>query len=318
MEARWLAIVSLVLSFNILLPHPGYSAAHRAKSASKQSHQRTLAKNTVTKRVHTVTVASKGKPASKGKLATKSKTASKGKHAAKGKLASKRKIFKKLAHKPSKTNIWVTPIKTTPYAAYVRNRISANFKRGSAAKYSPEDLVRAKVFVHYPLKGGIRKRSGGIRHLVLHSTETGRPADARTIIRSWNNIGRSHPGTQYLVDRDGTIVQTADPNYATIHVNDRSAIRGVNNDNSIGIELVRQGKQKYTQKQLDSLVALVDYVKDRFNITKVYGHGEIQPSDRTDPVAFNWARFSKNLASIHNSQLESETAYNEAIDNTQG
>ncbi len=178
--------------------------------------------------------------------------------------------------------------------------------------------MRAKVFVHYPLKGGIRKRTGNVHYLVLHSTETGRPADGRTIVRSWNNIGRSHPGTQYLVDRDGTIIQTTDPRFATIHVNDRSAIRGVNNDNSIGIELVRQGKQKYTKKQLDSLVALVDYVKDRFNISKVYGHGEIQPSDRRDPVAFNWARFSKNLASIHNSQLESETAYNDAIDHTHG
>jgi N-acetyl-anhydromuramyl-L-alanine amidase AmpD len=110
---------------------------------------------------------------------------------------------------------------------------------------------------------------------------------------------------------------SADPKFATVHVNDRTAVRGVNNDNSIGIELVRSGKQKYTQKQLSSLVALTDYIEDRFNISRIYGHGEIQPSDRRDPVAFNWARFSKNLAVIQRGPMDTETAYR-ATDETDG
>lgn len=229
----------------------------------------------------------------------------------------KRTVATKIAKKNTASKNAVAA-KKSPYSAAVSRRITANFKNGNGARYSPQDLVRAKVFVQYPLKGGIRKRSGAIRNLVLHSTETGRPADARTIVRSWNNIGPRHPGAQYLVDRDGTIIQTADPAYATVHVNDRTSLGGVKNDNSIGIEIVRTGSQKYTQKQLTSLVALVDYVKDRYGITRVCGHGEIQPSDRTDPVAFDWARFSRNLASIERNQLDSKTAYHQETDRTDG
>lgn len=276
MESRSLAIVSLVLLINVLFVLPSHSAAHKTKKFVKQSHTRTLKK-----------------------VITKTK-----------RVVSQKKVSKTLVHKPSKSNIWMTPIRTAPYSISLRKRLIANFKNGRAGKHSPEDLVRAKAFVHVPLKGGIRKRTGPVRYLVLHSTETERPADGRRVVQSWNNIGRSHPGTQFLVDRDGTIILTADPNFATIHVNDRTATRGVNNDNSIGIELVRSGKQKYTYKQLRSLVALTDYIEDRFNISRVYGHGEIQPSDRRDPVAFNWGQFSKNLASIRRGPMDAETAYN--------
>jgi hypothetical protein len=277
MESRWLVVVSLILLTNVSLPLPSDSATIRSKKTTKTVRLTT----TVTK------------------------------------VATKRKTSKKLVQKPLKQKIWTTPIKTAPYQAAFRKRILTNFKSGHAGKYSPEELVRAKVMVHYPLKGGIRKRTGPIRYLVLHSTETVRPADARRVVRSWNNIGPRHPGTHFLVDRDGTILLSADPKFATVHVNDRTAVRGVNNDNSIGIELVRSGKQKYTQKQLSSLVALTDYIEDRFNISRIYGHGEIQPSDRRDPVAFNWARFSKNLAVIQRGPMDTETAYR-ATDETDG
>ena len=296
MESRWLAFVSLILLLNISLPVPGYPAALRAKNSIKASH------------------AAAKKPTANKSLAKSNTSRSKGHRIAakpkskKSRLASRRSLSRQLTRRPAVTSAWTAPV-TTAYSAALSSRINASFKRGGAAIYSPQDLVRARVFVSYPMRGGIRNRSEGIRYLVLHSTETGRPADARTIVRSWSNIGARHPGTQYLVDRDGTIIQTVDPYYATVHVNAYTALRGVNNDNSIGIEIVRTGSQKYTQKQLDSLVALVAYVKDRFNITQVYGHGQIQPSDRTDPVAFDWNRLSRNLALIRRGDSGTATAY---------
>lgn len=306
MESRWLAIVSLLLLINIALPLPSHTATLRTnktfKHVQKRNPAKSPAKKVITKKVVTKKIATK-KVVTK-KVVTKRVTART--------VASKKKTSKRLVQKPAKPNIWMTPIKSAPYSAAMRKRIIASFKNGRAGKYSPEDLVRAKTFVHYPLKGGIRKRTGAVRYLVLHSTETERPADARRVVRSWNNIGPRHPGTQFLVDRDGTILLTADPNYATVHVNDRTSQRGVTNDNSIGIELVRSGKQKYTKKQLRSLVALAEYIEDRFNIARVYGHGEIQPSDRKDPVAFNWGQFTRNLALIQRGPMNTETAFKEA------
>jgi N-acetyl-anhydromuramyl-L-alanine amidase AmpD len=189
--------------------------------------------------------------------------------------------------------------------------MKANFQRGSAGRYSPQDMVRARVFTNCPLRGGIRPRSAPVRNLIIHSTETARVADAKTVVKSWNH-GLSHPGTQYVVDRDGKIFQTVDPRFATIHVNEKRTLGGVTNDNSIGIEIVRTGKQKYTQVQLAALVQLVDYIQERFPIAKIYGHGQVQPSNRTDPVAFNWSLFSQNLALINSSSTQ--TAYSSDVD----
>lgn len=317
MESRWLRFVSLILLLNISLSLPSYSATTKLKSSAKQHHKqsqvtrKTVTKKTVARRSATKTIVHR--TASKKTVARKTATAK----TTCRKTANRRKTVTRVT-RTLVANIWSTPINTSPYTPAVRNRINAKFKGGTASRFSSEDMVRAKVFVHYPLKGGIRKRTGGVRYLVLHSTETGRPADARTIVRSWNNIGPRHPGAQYIVDRDGTILQTADPAYATVHVNDRTALGDVNNDNSIGIEIVRSGKQKYTQKQLNSLVALVGYVKDRFNITRICGHGEVQPSDRTDPVAFDWSRFARNLASLQQNQGETQTAYSRLRDGSDG
>ena len=121
-------------------------------------------------------------------------------------------------------------------------------------------------------------------------------------------MGFSHPGAQFIVDRDGKIYNTVDPQFATCHVNERRTLRGVTNDNSIGIEVVHQGNQKYTAAQLVSLVRLVDYIEDRFPIANIYGHGQIRPSTRTDPVAFNWTFFSQKLALLNS--VSTQTAYN--------
>lgn len=192
----------------------------------------------------------------------------------------------------------------TPYNARISRTINGAFKSGDSGHYTPQQLVKAGVFQHYPLTGGIFKRKEKVKHVILHSTETAKTADAKRVIRSWNNRGLRHPGAQYVVDRDGSIYQTVDPTYATVHVNINRTRLGVNNDNSIGIEIVRTGNQKYTESQLESVVRLVSYLQDRYEIPrqKVLAHGYIQPSDRTDPVGFDWHKFNKDVAFLQDHQ----------------
>lgn len=175
------------------------------------------------------------------------------------------------------------------------------FDSGYANTYTPDQLVHAGVFKSAPLIGGTYPRQQAVKYIVLHSTETATPADALRVVRSWNNRGKSHPGAQYLVDRDGAIYQTVCPeNTATMHVNAFKTKYGVNNRNSIGIEIVRAGKQRYTDKQLKSLTRLCLYLQKRFEVgdDKIVAHGYVQPSDRRDPVDFNWHAFSASKSML--------------------
>lgn len=203
------------------------------------------------------------------------------------------------------------PLHPVPAAQPVIKTMSANarqamkqrFINGQAGLYSPTDLISAGVFSYYPIVGGTFRRTSEMKNIVVHSTETGSVADAKMVIRSWNNSGRNHAGAQFIVDRDGTIYETVDPSYGTFHVNSYKTLHDVKNDNSIGIEIVRTGSQQYTPVQFKSVVCLVAYLKNHFQINQVWGHGQVQPSDRTDPCNFNWTAFHKGVDSIDTSQI---------------
>lgn len=171
--------------------------------------------------------------------------------------------------------------------------LGTDFVRGAAGAASYHQMVDARLFVSYPMRGGIFKRNAAVKYIILHSTETGSPADAMRVIRSWSNRGTRHPGAQFVVDRDGTIYSTTDPDLATVHINIKKTRPGFSNDNSVGIEIVRSGNQRYTQTQLDSVMYLVTYLQDHYAVSDehVTTHHLVQPSDRSDPVDFDLLSF---------------------------
>jgi len=309
MAKKWQIVFSVVLAFAIFFPNSAWSATKRHQVSTKKTSHHSVKRTTKakTKRKHTAAAKSARSIATRKSTKTKVRT----------KLVYRRPLI-------ASRNMWYAPMATKPFNAAISDRVKNSFQSGLAGRYSSQDLVRARVFNYYPLRGGIRQRNALVSSLIIHSTETASPADAKTVIKSWNHGGLSHPGTQYIVDRDGKIFCTVDPKYATIHVNERRTLGGVTNDNSIGIEIVRTGKQKYTKPQLASLVRLVDYIQDRYpTIAHIYGHGQIQPSTRTDPVAFNWSLFSQQLALInsastqtaYNNRASTQTAYNNRPEN---
>jgi hypothetical protein len=184
--------------------------------------------------------------------------------------------------------------RTNPHSEHRRD-----FRLGTARHIGYTELVRDGVFIRKPLEGSVFDRTQPVQFIVLHSTETKRPADAERVIDSWNNRGdngkRLNPGTQFVVDRDGKIYTTASPDKATIHVND-SLTRRVKNQNSVGIEIVRTGEQQYTYAQKMALTRLVSYLQDRYQIreSRIVTHGQIQPATRRDPIGFDLSAFHKN------------------------
>ena len=249
------------------------------------------------------TAVSKVNKVSKNTVKTAAKTAAKS-----AKLQAKKPVVKssskKIARVNRKMRAAVRTVATAkPMAAAQRARILSNFASGIASSVSPEDMVRAGAFKSYALRGGIFRRRSEIKALVVHSTETATPATAKQIVRSWNNSGRNHAGTQYIIDRDGVIYQTAHPLWGTFHVDSRITREGVKNDNSIGIEIVRTGNQTYTAGQLSSVARLTAYLTERYSIAQVFGHGQVQPADRTDPVGFNWTSFNRNVGILKANQI---------------
>lgn len=182
---------------------------------------------------------------------------------------------------------------TSPLPEDQSNQIAHDFKYGLAAKHNPRALVRAGVVKFHPLRGGIFWRREPIKHIIVHSTETGIPVSAIRVIEGWSGRGRRHPGAQYVVERDGTIYQAVDPDLATVHINILKTLPGINNDNSIGIEMNHCGRQNYPPEMVQAVIRLVNYLQERYSVSQenIITHRYAQQGDHTDPVLFDWGGF---------------------------
>ena len=68
------------------------------------------------------------------------------------------------------------------------------------------------------------------------------------------------------------------------------------NSSSIGIELVNNGSQPYTEEQLNSLAILLDRLKTAYKIPapNFIGHGDVAPTRKADPSSkFPWKEMSE-------------------------
>lgn len=193
----------------------------------------------------------------------------------------------------------------SPLDDVLASKVKDAFARGIADDLPAEKLVRAGVFHFHPLSGGIFQRRETIKYIVLHSTETGIPVPAKNVINGWNSMGRRHPGAQFVVDRNGTIYLALDPELASVHVNIFKTLPGINNDNTIGIEMNHTGKQDYPLAQRQAAMRLVTYLQNRYKITgeNVITHRYAQQGDHTDPVNFDLDNFLSAKEDFRNSAI---------------
>lgn len=184
----------------------------------------------------------------------------------------------------------------------VSEKIARSFHNGYADSYAARSLVRAGLVSYHPLRGGIFWRREPVKYIIMHSTETGIPLSAERVIESWSSSGLRHAGAQYVVERDGTIFQAVDPDLGTVHINIFKTLPGINNDNSIGIEMCHTGKQDYPPAQIQSVIKLVAYLQERYKVSdeNVITHRYAQQGDHTDPVNFDWDGFIASKNSFRN------------------
>ncbi|WP_033921214.1 N-acetylmuramoyl-L-alanine amidase [Sphingomonas sp. 37zxx] len=105
----------------------------------------------------------------------------------------------------------------------------------------------------------------------------------------------------YVVTEDGSVLRMIDEARRAWHAG-RASWRGIRDVNSasIGIEIVNPGHawgyRPFPEAQIDSVIRLVDAVKQRHAITRgnIVGHSDVAPDRKDDPgELFPWGRLAR-------------------------
>lgn len=100
----------------------------------------------------------------------------------------------------------------------------------------------------------------------------------------------------YLVDRDGVVHEFVPPERLAFHAGPSRMPRPEDarekvNGFSIGIELLGTEGSGFTDAQYASLALLTKSLQGRFPLANFYGHADIAPGRKSDPIGFDWKRY---------------------------
>ena len=138
---------------------------------------------------------------------------------------------------------------------------------------------------------------GEIKFVIIHYT--GMQSEIESIKRLKDP--KFKVSCHYLINRKGNIIQMVKEENIAWHAGKSKWKKFQNlNNSSIGIELVnkghRLGYQKFTKKQIKSLIKLCKILKKKYRIKRenFLGHSDIAPLRKIDPgEKFPWKKLSK-------------------------
>ena len=152
---------------------------------------------------------------------------------------------------------------------------------------------------NYSLNFNQKKRKPkDIKFLIFHYTGM---KSQRKAINKLLGIG-SKVSCHYFIKKDGEVLNLVPDLYTAWHagVSGWKNYRSLNKS-SIGIEINNAGHNfkynKFTSKQINSLIILCNFLIKKFSIKKsfILGHSDIAPDRKKDPgEKFPWKKLSKN------------------------
>ena len=155
-----------------------------------------------------------------------------------------------------------------------------------------------KITRNYSISFNSKKRSKkNIKFVIFHYTGM---KTEKAAINKLINI-QSQVATHYLVKKNGDIVNMVPDLYVAWHAG-VSSWNGENslNKSSVGIEIINPGHQfgyeKFSNKQINSLITLCKILKKKYTIKKnnFLGHSDIAPDRKKDPgEKFPWEYLAK-------------------------
>lgn len=148
------------------------------------------------------------------------------------------------------------------------------------------DIVDRLVFSGFQKYSGTRKVDTVIIHSSYNSLE-GDQYDVNKIIAIYKSYGVS---AHYIIGRDGTAYRLVKDNDIAYHAGVSQVPDGRTDVNkfSIGIEIVGNKTDGYTNAQYSVVSDLVGKIKKDYDIKYVLGHNDIAPDRKDDPWKFNW------------------------------
>lgn len=182
----------------------------------------------------------------------------------------------------------------------------------TAGKYNKANLLHYKmidslvrVISEYPLQDSaglnfaenwVGTPNMGLRrpnYVIIHHTATN---GFQEVIQEFTNSGGREASSHYLICKDGTVYHMLNDLLRSHHAGDSKWGNNTDiNSSSIGIEIVNNGYQSYTQEQINALTILLDRLKNEYKIprTNFIGHGDIAPTRKADPGSqFPWRQLS--------------------------
>lgn len=111
------------------------------------------------------------------------------------------------------------------------------------------------------------------------------------------SLDRTQVSSHYVIGDDGRVIHMLNDYLRAWHGGNASWGKNTDiNSASIGIELDNNGFEPFSEKQINSLLALLTKLKKDFNIPtqNIIGHSDIAPSRKNDPsVLFPWQLLSE-------------------------
>jgi N-acetylmuramoyl-L-alanine amidase len=154
-----------------------------------------------------------------------------------------------------------------------------------------------KIFFNFSPNHSKKLRiNKNIKFIIIHYT--GMQSEIESIKRLKNPS--SKVSCHYLINRKGKIIQMVKDRHIAWHAGKSKWKNFINlNSSSIGIELINQGHdfgyQKYSVKQIKSLINLCKILKKKYSIKteNFLGHSDIAPLRKIDPgEKFPWKKLS--------------------------
>ncbi|GAB3647543.1 N-acetylmuramoyl-L-alanine amidase [Echinicola sediminis] len=110
-------------------------------------------------------------------------------------------------------------------------------------------------------------------------------------------LPRTQVSSHYVIGRDGTVVQMLNDYFRAWHAGRGKWGHDTDlNSSSIGIELDNNGKEPFSEPQIQSLLKVLKRLKEDYNIptANFIGHSDIAPSRKVDPSTyFPWKQLAE-------------------------
>ncbi|ANH82810.1 N-acetylmuramyl-L-alanine amidase [Niabella ginsenosidivorans] len=189
--------------------------------------------------------------------------------------------------------------RTPAYYKYITDSIQRTSAKPSYYK-STENLFKQMAVVPNPQNPAINSQwyttvnfdARKPNFVILH--HTAQNSAEQTLFTF--SIARTSVSAHFVIGRDGTAYQLLNEYMRAWHAGKSKwgAITDMNSC-SLGIEIDNNGNEPFTEPQIQSLLKLLTYLKNKFGIPQAnfIGHADIAPGRKDDPSSyFPWKRLA--------------------------